>query len=496
MTASSSTDDRVRKVALGVATARPAPLPRARSKGPATGASARVRSNPVPEVLRAHGFAGRVHDPLAERESIAQAVGGDLGQRRRQVRDERGPIRTARPSCRSRGCRRLSPGPCQTIRVVPRRPGRARAAPRSPRTWSGFRLGVRWPRHRRPARAPPRRSRARRPLRRTVRSLALVRRPGRSRRPRRRTRAPTHSEPPAAASAFGPCPTGMVASSRPVEGSSRDTVRSSWFATQIDPNAGDDRGRPVPHLLCEHDVRTGWVDARDAVRRDRDPHGFRRERDARGQAGERRARRSPRCRIHAEQRTTDRVDDPQHTVADRDPRRCGAARGLVRLTSLVSTLIRLTVPSPALVTQPAPSPIATPEGEVPTRIEIGDRTRLEFQARHDASVRLRDPEAPEPDRTGAWPLAQLGRELHAAILSVQARDRVRSDLHFRVSSRRQQRDRDRDEREDRRGPRRSAPRAGASPGAGARAARTAATAPPNRALGGRRGRPCPAPRSP
>jgi hypothetical protein len=51
-----------------------------------------------------------------------------------------------------------------------------------------------------------------------------------------------------APSAFGPSPTGIVYSTRPVEGSWRETVPSRWFATQIEPNAGSTAVGPLPTL--------------------------------------------------------------------------------------------------------------------------------------------------------------------------------------------------------------------------------------------------------
>ena len=83
------------------------------------------------------------------------------------------------------------------------------------------------------------------------------------------------------------------------------------------------------------------------------------------------------------------------------------------------------------------------------RDRVGDRAVLEVQARHDAAVRLGDPQAPEPDRARAGTLPQRGGELEAPVLRVHARDRVRSDVHGAVIAGREQRDRDGDEREHR-----------------------------------------------
>ena len=52
--------------------------------------------------------------------------------------------------------------------------------------------------------------------------------------------------PPDAASAFGPSPTDTFASSIPVAGSTRETVPSRWFATQIESNADVTAVGPFP----------------------------------------------------------------------------------------------------------------------------------------------------------------------------------------------------------------------------------------------------------
>ena len=148
----------------------------------------------------------------------------------------------------------------------------------------------------------------------------------------------THSEPPAAASAFGPSSTGMVASSRPVEGSSRGTVRSSWFATQIDPNAAMIAVGPFP--TCCVSTTFGPVGSTRATlfgaTETHTASGVNvtlEGRPASGTVGDLLG-----VGIHAEERATDRVDDPQHAVAERDPRRCGA--GTDRLADLVGLDVR------------------------------------------------------------------------------------------------------------------------------------------------------------
>ena len=398
-------DDRVRKVALGVPTAGLRSLERAEQAG-RDGAQRDGSLQSVPEVLRAHGFAGRVHDPLAERESIAQAVGGDLGERRRQVRDERGPIRTAHLLVGHEGVvgDRLD---LPDDRVVPdgRVERERRLARRGHGQGSASVFGGRGtdgqPEPSVAARERGGRSAGRDRALALVRVrvdhadhvVELVRHPQRAAGSRERVRALVDGDG------------GLFPPGRGVE------PRHGAIELVRDPDRserGDDRGRPVPHLLREHDVRTGWVDARDAVRRDRDPHGFRRERDARGQAGEREGGDLLGVGIHAEERTTDRVDDPQHAVAERDPRRCGA--GTDRLADLVGLDVDPAdgaVPSVGHPDRPLADRDARGRGADPDR-GIGDRARLEIQARHDASVRLRHPEAPEPDRTGAGPLAELG----------------------------------------------------------------------------------------
>ena len=82
----------------------------------------------------------------------------------------------------------------------------------------------------------------------------------------------THRDPAAAPSEFGPSPTGTVACTRPVEGSSRETVPSKWFATQIDPNADEHGRRSAAHALRERHAQVIGVDAGDPGRSERDPH--------------------------------------------------------------------------------------------------------------------------------------------------------------------------------------------------------------------------------
>ena len=96
----------------------------------------------------------------------------------------------------------------------------------------------------------------------------------------------THRDPAAAPSEFGPSPTETVASTRPVEGSSRETVPSKWFATQIDSNADEHGRRSAAHALRERHAQVRRVDARDAGRSERDPHPVRREGHLRGLARE------------------------------------------------------------------------------------------------------------------------------------------------------------------------------------------------------------------
>ena len=50
------------------------------------------------------------------------------------------------------------------------------------------------------------------------------------------SRSATHTEPPAIASASGPSPTGIVAATASVPGSTRVTVLSSPLATQTEPD--------------------------------------------------------------------------------------------------------------------------------------------------------------------------------------------------------------------------------------------------------------------
>ena len=129
---------------------------------------------------------------------------------------------------------------------------------------------------------------------------------------------------------------------------------------------GEHRGRSVPTACVSVTLRSR-VDARHARGRDRDPHAVGREGHAGGLPGERHRSDRPPTRIDPEERGADRVGHPQRAVADRDPRRpCAGAGGSV--SSLVSGSIRLTVPSPAFVTQTEPSPIAMPEGDGPTGI--------------------------------------------------------------------------------------------------------------------------------
>ena len=137
---------------------------------------------------------------------------------------------------------------------------------------------------------------------------------------------------------------------------------------------------------------------------------------------------------------------PEGAVAERDPRWPGA--GIERVALLVRVdvdtahraVARIRHPHRALADRHSCRRGAD-------RDRIDDGAILEVQTCHDAAVRLGDPEAPEPDRACTGALAERRRKLEVSVLSVDARDRVRPDVHgTTVGS--QQGDRDRDERQD------------------------------------------------
>ena len=209
----------------------------------------------VPEVLGPDRLPGRVADPFAQREPVGQPVGGDLGERRRQVRDERGAVGpptflyARSPSfvieriCQTNVSLRGQRGPDEagasvsgeeTVRVPPR--CSVADAPTASHRPS--------PSVARDTAAPPTGTVcstvfvAR--VDRGDRVVELVRDPQRARRSPERVRALTD---------------GIVASTRPVEGSRRDTVPSRRFATQIEPNAATTAVGPLPTVFVSVTLR-------------------------------------------------------------------------------------------------------------------------------------------------------------------------------------------------------------------------------------------------
>ena len=281
----------------------------------------------------------------------------------------------------------------------------------------------------------------------------------------------------------------------PVEGSSRVTVPSRWLATQIEPNAAATAVGPFPTRW----VRTTFGPA-GSIRatlsgaiETHTPSGVKATPEGRPASGTVSASPelgSTRSRAAPFESAIHRKPSPTAIPFGAEP------AGNVWLTSPVSTLIRSTVPSTAFVTQTEPSPTARPAGAFPTGIVVRDRAVVQVEAGHDAAVRLRDPEAPEPDRARAGSLAELLGELHGAFGRVHPRDRVRADVDPATAAGREQRDRDRDEREDQHDPADQRPPPGDSSPAPAAPARRASAERPGPRLRARRGRPRPGRRCP
>ena len=340
----------------------------------------------VPEVLGADGFPGRVADPLAKREPIGQSVGGYLGERRGEVRDERRAVRASDLLVRQEPVvRDRQDLPAERVVEYNDRRDRAISSARS---------------RDETVRVPPRCSAADAPT--------ASHRPVARRSPATLARPPTgtvcstvsvagsialiessnsfatHREPAAAPSAFGPSPTEIVACSRPVEGSSRETVPSRWFATQIEPNADSTAVGPLPTVCVS--VTLGFGGSTRAIpagaTETHTPFGV--KATPRGLAGERqRTRTLSDDRIHSEERGADRVGDPQRAVADRDARWPGADAG-DRLADSVRLGVDPAHRAVATVRDPhRPHADRDAGGRGADRDRVDDRAGLQVQASHD-----------------------------------------------------------------------------------------------------------------
>ena len=214
-----------------------------------------------------------------------------------------------------------------------------------------------------------------------------------------------------AASAFAPSPAGIVAFTIAVEGSTRDTVPSRWFATQIDSNAESTAVGPFPVSLYVS-VTVRFVGSAGSTRATpagatatHTPFGVKATPEGRPAS----------CTVlgsSLEFGSSLMSSAVMESVIQSAPSPNAIPEGAVptgisSVTSPVPGSIRMTVPSPALVTHTEPSPIAMPAGDAADLdVRIGDRAVLEAHACHDSLVRLGHPQAPEADRRRAGPLAQ------------------------------------------------------------------------------------------